>query len=405
MDTLIVIFLVLIIVILGVMAINKYCYPKKYEYYDVTKNNGSNNNPGFVPIETNANTNLTNADPQLEKIKEYDIMDNQIYQRNLPSRIKYNSEEDKAGNSQVIIRKILPYFNEVKFNQDYRDVLTSINDLVPAQKSIFNMATLPLTSYSEPNPSEVVEMTMDFINTMNTISQKNTTEFNNRKLDGYINYGWEDKLPEKTVESGWDKVQKSLGLQPSLYPPPAQYRPLQLVAIKKVQKYETDEQIKYVIYMVLHKPDVLDQIMLKVSLVISKLIARDEDNFLNVNVSYLNNSDYTFKPNFNVQVVVEYIDVLGYFTNNYGPFKAEDFGIKYAKYDELTYNTMTSNKYIRKVLIDKYDRRMDDINKRNATLDDQGKIFHSTMSGVGDYCNLGLSATIFDDIDAPRLFC
>jgi hypothetical protein len=393
-------------VFIGITLANKYDNnPTFREYYEVTGNN-NNNDAGYVPIEANNPTVLVNEDPELDTIKQYDVMDNEIYERNIPSTSLYDLEEDKENNSIVTVRKILPYFNEgVQFNQDYRDVMTSINDLVPAQKQVFNVANIPLTDYSEPNPSSVMEMTIDFINSMNEISKKNTTNFDNRKLDGYLNYGWTDKLVEKNVESGWNKVQKSLGLQPSLYMEPAPYRPLKLVAIKKVQKYETDDQTKVVIYMVLHKPGVIDQIMLRVSLVIDKSIIRDQNNFFNVKVNYENDNDYTFKPDFNVQVVVEEINILGYFTNKYGTFKAEDFGIKYAKYDELGYNNMTSNKYIRKVLLDKYNKRNDEINKRNATLDDQGRIFHSTMSGVGDYCNLGLSATIFDDIDAPRLFC
>jgi len=370
----------------------------RYENYDIVGNNGNN----YVPIETNSKTELINQDEELEMIKQYDIMDNTIYQRDKPTRINYDQNQEK---NTILLKEILPYFNEVKFNQDYRDILTSINDLVPAQKQIFNMSTLPLINYAELQPSEAMTMTIDFIETLNAISKKNEKDYNTQNKDGFITYGWSDKYIDKTVESGWDKVQKSLGLLPSLYPKPAQYRPLELIAIKKVLKYETDDEMKYVIYMILHKPGVIDQIMLKVSLVISKRIMRDEVNFLNTNVTYNNDNDYTFKPNFNVEVVVEEIDVIGYFTDKYGNFKSEDFGIKYAKYDELEYSNMTSNKYIRKVLLDKYNKRNDEINKRNATLDDQGKIFHSTMSNVGDYCNLGLAATIFDDIDAPRLFC
>lgn len=399
-----IIFLILIIILcvfIGIILADKYNHPITNEFYDVVGSNDLN----FVPIETNKDTKLVGEDPQLEKIREYDIMNNEIYQRDTPSRISYSLEEDKDNNSIVSIKQILPYFNAVQFHQDYRDVLTSIQDLVPAQKQIFNVANIPLISYSEPRPSEVMEMTLDFLDTMNTVSRKNTQEFNDRPLDGYINYGWTDKLVEKNVESGWDKTQKALGLQPSLYHKPAPYSPLSLVAIKKVQKYETDDEIKYSIYMVLQKQGVMDQILLRVNLVIDKSIMRDEVNFLNTKVNYQTNDDYTFKPNFNVQVVVEEINVEGFFTNKFGNFKAEDFGLLYSKFDDLEFSNMTSNKYIRKVLLDKYYKRNDEINKRNATLDDQGREFHATMSQVGDYCQLGLSATIFDDIDAPRLFC
>jgi len=418
MNVLLVILIIIISVFIGITLANN-CSKKPFvrEFYDnlgqeerlplVFPEGQYSNSSGFVPIETNSNTVLMNEDPQLSRIKQYDFTDNNIYERGLPSTINYHLADDKAENSIVTVGKILPYFNEIKFNQDYRDVLTSINDLVPAQKQVFNIGNIPLIDYSEQNPSSsvIMEMTSDFIDTLNETSKKNVNDFDGRAMDGYINYGWSDKLVEKTVESGWDKVQKSLGLQPSLYTKPSSYRPLKLVAIKKVIKFETDDEIKYVIYMILHKQGVMDQILLKVSTIIDKRIQRDENNFFNVNVTYQNDNDYTFKPNFNVEAVIEEIDVLGFFTEKFGTFKSEDFGIKYAKYDELTYNNMTSNKYIRKVLLDKYNKRNDDINRRNATLDDDGRIFHSTMSGVGDYCNLGLSATIFDDIDAPRLFC
>jgi len=394
--------IILICVFIGISLSRKHNNSINNEFYDVVS---PNNNYGFVPIETNKDTRLINEDPELEEIREYDIMNNQIYERNQPDKTLYNYQEDRNNNSIVSVKQILPYFNDIKFSQDYRDVITSINDLVPAKKQIFNMSNIPLLSYSTPKPSEVVQMSLDFIDTLNSISKQNTEEFDNRKLDGNLNYGWTDKLVEKNVESGWDKTQKALGLRPSLYPEPAKYRPVSLVAIKKVQKYETDDETKYVIYLVLHKSGVIDQILLKISLVINKTIARDENEFLKVKLDYQNNEDYTFKPNFNVSVVVEDIDIMGYFTNKYGGFKSEDFGILYMKYDDLEFSNMTSNKYIRKVLIDKYNKRNDEINKRNATLDDDGREFHASMSGVGDYCNLGLSATIFDDIDAPRLFC
>ena len=419
MNIIFVILIIILCVFIGIILAQKYNHsePITNEYYETVGSNYNN----FVPVEINRTNKLVNEDPQLEKIKEYDIMNNQIYQLDNhtkhPPRINYNMEEDPGSenNSIVSVKQILPYFNQIKFNQEYRDVLTSINDLVPADKQIFNVANIPLLRYSEPAPSEAMEMTLDFIDTLNVISKNNTQEYNKKNglgllsnasaNNGFINYGWGDKFVEKTVESGWEKTQKSLGLPPSLYVKPAPYSPVSLVAIKKVQKYETDDEIKFVIYMVLQKEGVVDQILLKVSLVINKRIIRDMDKFLDVKVNYQNNDDYTFKPDFNVEVVVENVDVQGFFTNKYGTFKAEDFGTLYAKYDDIEYSNMTSNKYIRKVLLDKYNKRNEDINRRNATLDDEGKVFHATMSGVSDYCQLGLSATIFDDIDAPRLFC
>ena len=46
------------------------------------------------------------------------------------------------------------------------------------------------------------------------------------------------------MESGWEKVQRSLGLPVSLYHKPAENGLLSLISIDNVKKYETDDEIR-----------------------------------------------------------------------------------------------------------------------------------------------------------------
>lgn len=380
-------------------------YEKQQQEEDAIACQNANYTVGYGPdvsvVEGNRNTALRNSST-LDKLKQYEIVDNI---RTNTSRQK-NPRVITPDYERVLVKKAeLPYFMNNQYHPDYKDVLTSIEDLVPARKQIFNIANIPLLDYTEPPASEVTAMMYDFIKTFNEISQKNANQAATRSLEsGWLNAGWNDKLVDPThTQSGWDKVQESLGLKPNLYTNPAPYGPMELIAIKRVQKFETDDEIKYQILAVLHKINVQDQIMLEISLIFDKRVERDEANFLSQNIKYVGNG--IFKPaNDNLQMVVENIQIIGYLTTAQTPMLSEDYGIKYAEYDKLEFQNMTDPRYIQSVLMDRYKKRNNDLNKRNATLDDEGREFHESMANPWDYPNLRLTQTIFDDMNCVRTF-
>ncbi|ARF10560.1 hypothetical protein Hokovirus_2_87 [Hokovirus HKV1] len=303
----------------------------------------------------------------------------------------------------VIFKQELPYFNKVKFHIDYKDTMTAINDLIPSQKQYFNIANIPLTNYAHVPSSEVVDMVNDFVNLFNYVTVKNDDEFKKYENSGYIVGGWQDKLTRNNTKDGWEDAQKKLGLKPSLYNPSAKNAPLEIISIRDVQKFETDDEIKYVILLTLHKINVQDQIIIRLSLVLNKKTIRNEDEFWKTKVKYEN--DYTFVPNYDIQMIIENIDIVGYLTIKQTSETENDGDNNlYCKYDELEYGNVTDAKYIQKELLKKYAQRNDEINKRNATLDEEGQEFHRSMIGTYDYPNIKNTQTIFDDMNEPRIF-
>lgn len=359
----------------------------------------------MIYIRTGSKEYFDNVNSALDNGKTNNIGGNKIVGFANIDNFRTRNQRQDTPPTPVVLKAMLPYFNKIKFNVNYKDYLTAIEDLVPSKKQYFNIANIPIEKYSIVSGQEILPMINDFVELFSNIAQKNAQELAKYQYSGYLTGGWQDSIDiDRAADSGWDKVQKSLGLKPSLYGKEAAYGQLELIAIKEVQKFETDDEIKYVATLVLHKINTLDQMVAKVSLVLDKKIIRDEDAFWKVPVKY-DDTSYTFKPSFNIQMIVEDIDVLGYLTSKQTNETDSD-GVNelYCDYNDLEFSNITDPKYIQKVLMDKYKQRNDEINKRNATLDSEGQEFHRSMMGTYDYPNIKITQTIFDDMNKPRDF-
>lgn len=288
--------------------------------------------------------------------------------------------------SNIIKEKLNPNFVDIQFHNDYRDVITAINNLVPEKRQRFNLANNVL-QYSEPRSEEVSLMVKDFIKVLNNNLLTAVPESRNSSS------GWDEAIPDPNVESGWSRVQKSLGLADSLYNEPAKKALVKLVAINYVQKYETDDEIKYSINLVIQKVNVEDQMIIKVSFVQDKRPLHDENNF------FLNKE-------IQMKLVIEDVYFTGYLSND-GPDGRQQFDMdkeKYYEYDNMEYNNMTDPKYIQKVLMDKYQQRTLEMNMNNAMLDTEGQAFHKTLPHVYDFSNIQGTRTIYDDMNTKNVF-
>lgn len=277
---------------------------------------------------------------------------------------------------------------DVKFHNDYRDTIVAINDLVPSARQRFNIANIPI-SYSEPDTQSVKLLVNDFITVLNSDLRGDVPELRN------ANSGWDEPSAEPQFPggSGWDKVQKSLGLSNTLYHDPSKKAPVRLIAIEKVQKYETEDEIKYAIRMVIQKANTDDQMVLQCSFVQDKRPLHDENNFF-------------VTKNIDMKIVIEDIYVIGYLSND-GPISKQQYDLdktKYYFYDKLEVNNLTDPKYIQKVLMKKYNERTTEMDHRNAMLDEEGQDYHRTLPTEYDYSNIVGTRTIFDDMNSPKTF-
>ena len=285
-----------------------------------------------------------------------------IIDRVVDDIVSWDDSLDEGG----VVKKeqINPNFLSIKWHNDYRDVVTAMNNLIPERKQFFNLPNIPVV-YSEPTAAEVKNLVNDFIGVINKNLVEEVPSYRNP------NSGWDEAITDPNVESGWDKVQKSLGLAPSLYDKPAQKAPVKLVAIQLVQKYETEDEIKYAVDMVLQKQGVEDQMVVKGSFVQDKRPLRDENNFF-------------YTRNIDLKVVIEDLNIVGFLSND-GVDEKLNFdqqATKYYDYNMMEQNNMTDPKYIQRVLMDKYRRRTQEMEQRNAMLDEEGQEFHAELPHI-----------------------
>lgn len=296
------------------------------------------------------------------------------------------SWDDSLDGGVIKKEQVNPNFLYIQWHNDYRDVVTAINNLIPERKQFFNLPNIPVV-YSEPEVGEVKNLVKDFIEVINKNLVEEVPSYRNP------NSGWDEAITDPNVESGWDKVQKSLGLAPSLYDRPAGKAPVRLIAVKLVQKYETEDEIKYAIELVIQKASVDDQMVIKASFVQDKRPMRDENNFFYTRI-------------IDLKVVIEDLYIIGFLSNDGVDDKLNfDYEAnKYYDYNQMEVNNMTDPKYIQRVLMDKYRQRTQEMEQRNAMLDEEGQEFHAQLPHIYDYSNIRGTRTIFDDMNTTKVF-
>ena len=316
-------------------------------------------------------------------MKNYSDISNDI----MDDIVSWDSQESGDSGSIVLKRdKVNPNFINNQFHNDYRDIITAINNIIPDRKQLFNLANIPVV-YSEPEADEVKNLVSDFVNVINNNLLTEVPSHRNS------NSGWDEAVPDPNLKSGWTKMRESLGLATSLYKNPAPKNGLRLVAITYVQKYETDDEIKYSCDIVLQKYGVDDQIILKASFVQDKRPLHDENNFF-------------VTTNVNMKVTVEDIYIVGYMSKDGNDARLTFDGDKekYYDYNQLEHNNLTDPKYVQKILMEKYRQRNEEMEQRVAMLDEEGQAFHKQLPSIYDFSNIRGTQTIFDDMNYHKTF-
>lgn len=274
-----------------------------------------------------------------------------------------------------------PYFVDVQFHNDFRDVITAFNNVAPRQRQIFNLSNIPLkfsiiTPEEKEQEQEVYRIMKNFIEVVN---QNIKLQVLDTRLPSS---GWDEATPDPNVKSGWEKVQEQLGLAPSLYNKPAGKGQIKLLIIDKIEKYETDDEVKYACYLILKKENVEDQMVVKVSVVLDKRALRDERTFLD-------------KINPELPVVIEEIYVLGYLSLE-GMDGSEAPRDDLYNFDGLENSEMLDQRIIINELMKKNTQRTKEMQQRVDMLDENGQTFHSTLPSLADYDAYKATKTIFD---------
>jgi len=263
--------------------------------------------------------------------------------------------------SQPIMREvnnggINNYFVENQFHNDYRDVTTALLILVPERRQKFNIMNLPVRNY-QPELEEIQGMVDDFVKALNKVIMDKVPTFRGQ------NSGWDELVVDKTSGDGWTKGQDRLGLPASLYQFPAKKNIVKLVAIQTAHKLETEDEMKFIIEMILQKKNVNDQIVLKASFIQDKRALTDENNFFS-------------SKQVPTLVVIEDVFIVGYLSNVAMDDEVPYYGTKGEyNFDSLENNEITKTKYVEQVLNKKYRDMALEMEYRNSQLDGEVREF------------------------------
>lgn len=274
----------LIIILLVILTIIIIKNKKTENFYEQDTHNTIEN------IELN---DVKNIDNFLDKIHKKQIKKNKINVTNhLP---KINSE-----------------FIENQYNLDYNDTINAINNLTP-QKELFNLSFLPVRESSPPFESarNLVDF---FISKLNKEVQHNVNDY------VHINSGWNDMGKKPREKNGFETQMEYLGLPSSLYPEPAQKEQVELININKAIQYNTENQIRFIIDIIIQKPHVKDQMVLQVLFFMEK-----EDDKIGDRSSFFDKQLDEQNNDIEQKIIIEQIFITGYLTDNKKISKANNF--------------------------------------------------------------------------------
>lgn len=213
------------------------------------------------------------------------------------------------------------YFTEVQFHNDYRDTMNAFTMLTTtSQTQLFNRSDLPITNISTPAKKETKYLVKNFIKTLNNTIDKVPSELGTKD--------WRNNYNEKYIKSGWDKQQEKLGLPGSLYAMPAKKSHVKLIKIDNAEKYETENDVRYSIFMIIQKPNVDDQMLLKVNFYADK-------NDYNIDREFFDKN----KNAYEIVIKLEEISIIGYFTKiSFGKPSARDNYHNFNEKDEQAFS-------------------------------------------------------------------
>jgi hypothetical protein len=277
--------------------------------------------------------------PDLYQEEDYsyldDIFDEMSNKKD--TNLIYKIKHVKNSKNKFKYEPVNPYFIDMKVHNDYRDTITSFNNVAPDQRPLFNRSMLPVQQI-DVDPMQVKPLVKAFIKRINNDVKYNVTE------EITPQSGWDELAEEKKMEiDGWGRQQKELGNPEDLHWGPAVRSKIKLIKIDEVEKFVTEDQINFIVHMIIKKKNVDDQMVVKISFIMDNIPINADRNF--------NNKDA--EQDYNVRI--EEIAVIGFLTNyQYGdPIERHNF----YEFSNIEKDDMVDQELLLKVLKDKYKQR------------------------------------------------
>jgi hypothetical protein len=306
-----------------------------------------------------------------------------------------NLDQHETIHNQTSEPMVNSDFVEIQYHKDYNDTITAINDLTP-NKEMFNHGFLPVRE-SDPDMQNINELVELFMGMLNQDVQNNVSEYL------HTNSGWNDMGKRKRIKSGFEEQMEELGLPGSLYNEPASKAPVNLIKIDKAEQYNTDDQIRFIAYIVVQKENVKDQMVLKVQFFLEREDLRSGgdhraqffDKKMDENGKLLTGQDAVPDLDPIKNVVIEQVFILGYLTNESKPKSKMDRFHDY-KNIQRTDGT-TDQEQVLKIMLKKHKERADELNSFMCTVDDETKQLHD-VPNIDNYSVYKNTRTIMNDL-------
>lgn len=318
-----IIVLILVILIYFILRKKQNTASKVKSYQDIVKTNKINKHKKSTQ---NKKSNNDDAYQYLD-----DIFNEMSNSKGMSNLIYQTKRDHKTGKYS----SVNPFFLDIRIHNDYRDVLTSFDNVAPDQRPYFNRSMLPVRQ-TQVEVVSVKPMVKEFIKRINEDIKVNVYEQVTSQT------GWNEYAELKKPEiDGWGKQMKQLGLPESLWDHPAHKDKLRLIKIDSVEKFITEEQINIIVHMIVQKKNVSDQMVIRVSYIMDNVDMNADRNFNKNNIA----------PDYNVRI--EEIYVIGYLTDyRYGDTNVnrKDF----YEFVDIEKGDMMDQNLILKTLKDKY---------------------------------------------------
>ena len=246
-----------------------------------------------------------------------------------------NSSNINKSNSNKSNLEVLPYFVEMQFHNDYKDVITAFDLLLETGRTIFNRSNLP-AKYSSIPIEESNELSNLFITQLNNTMKDKVKDV----VD--LENGWKNVQANPTIENGWEKQMKQIGLPSNIYDKGSNKGLLKIIRIDKVDLFTTDSQLKFDIYMIIQKMNVADQMVIKVSFVMDSVDLNTDRNFFKNNKTQ------------DLNVHLDEIFIVGFMTNHSYGSKNQSSRQDFYTFENIEKDGITDDKTIINQLKEKY---------------------------------------------------
>lgn len=231
----------------------------------------------------------------------YDYLDD-LLNNNMAFNKKLGKKNTKNVKSVKNSNNIKPYFIDKQFHEEYRDTITAFDHLLEYDKPKFNRSCLPV-SFTTVNKSEIKAILKSFLKMLNNEIMQNVHNYVT------VDNGFQNIMPDPTVKSGWEKQLENLGLPGDLFKQKLKSK-IKIIKVDKVEKAESDSQVKYTVFMIVQKLNVSDQMVLKVSFVLDKIDLNTDRNF------FKSNTPTDLNVSLDDMFVIGYMSDLSFGVNN-----------------------------------------------------------------------------------------